>query len=206
MREPAAKEWMDTRLVRAALLAFFGLATSLLAACKLAGPPPAEYVLGTLPEPTARSVPETGLPLVEVKRVQLPDYLDRTAMLERRGNQLLPSSTSRWGERLSVGMTRALAASLADRLPGMFVTATPPLGRPARQVLVDVVAFESRADQRVILVARWSIVDAVSRQILASQQTSLVEAVVGSGDEAIVTAMSRAVEDLAGQIAAGIEL
>jgi uncharacterized lipoprotein YmbA len=102
-------------------------------------------------------------------------------------------------------MTRALAASLAAQLPGMFVFATPPPGRAARQVLVDVVAFESSADQRVTLVARWTIVDGVSRQILTSQETSLIEAIVGEGDEAVVTAMSHAVEDLAGQVAAAVE-
>ncbi|WP_394365076.1 hypothetical protein [Paraburkholderia kirstenboschensis] len=42
-----------------------------------------------------------------MKRVQLPDYLDTTAILERSGNRLIPSSAGWWGERLSVGMTRS---------------------------------------------------------------------------------------------------
>ncbi len=195
---------MGTRIVRTTLFAFCGLAILVLPGCRC-GPPPAEYILGTMPEATATSVAATGLPVVEVKRVQLPDYLDRTDILERRDNELVPSRTSRWSERLSVGMTRALAASLAARLPGMLVTATPAVERPAREVLVDVAAFESRADQRVVLVARWSIVDGVSRQTLSSEQTSLVETIGGTGDRAVVTAMSHAVEDLADRVAAGIE-
>ncbi len=195
---------MQTRIVRTELLASFGLAILVLPACR-SGPPPAEYILGAMPEATATSVPATGLPVVQVKRVRLPDYLDRTDILERRGNELVPSRTSRWGERLSVGMTRALAASLAAGLPGMVVIATPAGGRPAREVLVDVAAFESRADQRVVLVARWSVADGVSRQTLSSEQTSLVEPIGGAGDGAVVTAMSHAVEDLADRVAAGIE-
>jgi uncharacterized protein len=211
MSKPAKFE-TTSRLVRTASLAALGLASALLAACKLAGPPPAEYVLGTTTEPTAtsepaiRSQPTTGLPVVVVKRVQLPDYLDRTAMVERRGNQLVPSSTSRWGERLSVGMTRALASSLAGHLPDMLVTTEPPLERPARQLYVDVVRCESSTAQRwVILVARWKITDGSGEHILTSQQTSLVEALAGADGGAIATAMSRAVEGLAAPIAAGIE-
>jgi uncharacterized protein len=195
---------MQTRIVRTELLAFCSLAILVLPACR-SGPPPAEYILGSMPEATATSTPATGLPVVQVKRVQLPDYLDRTDILERRGNELVPSRTSRWGERLSVGMTRALTASLAARLPGMLVIATPAGGRPAREVVVDVAAFESRADQRVVLVARWSVADRVSRQTLSSEQTSLVEPIGGAGDRAVVTAMSHAVEDLANRVAAGIE-
>ena len=158
-----------------------------------------------MPQAPPKTVPQTGLPVVELKRVQLPDYLDTTDILERRGNQLIPSSTGRWGERLSVGMTRALTASLAARLPGMVVTATPPVERPARQILVDVSAFEPRENHQVVLVARWTILDGVSRQILIAEQASLVEPIAGTDDSGVVAAMSHALEDLAGQIAAGIE-
>ncbi len=157
-----------------------------------------------MPAATETTIPQAGLPVVEVNRVQLPDYLDTTDILERRSNQLVPSPTGRWGERLSVGMTRALTASLAARLPHLVVTATP-LGRPTRQILVDVAAFEPRPDHHVVLVARWTILDGATRQVLTAEQASLVEAIGGEGDDAIVAAMSRAVDDLAGRVAAGIE-
>ncbi len=158
-----------------------------------------------MPAAIATTVPQTGRPVIEVKRVQLPDYLDTTDILERRGNQLVPSPTGRWGERLSVGMTRALMASLAARLPRMVVSATPQSGRPARQILVDVAAFEPTAGHQVVLVARWTITDGAGRQILVAEQTSLVEAIEGTGDSAVVAAMSHALEDLANELAAGIE-
>jgi uncharacterized lipoprotein YmbA len=187
-----------------ALLVFFGTAVFGIAACSLSGPPPAEYVLGAMPAATATTLSQTGLPVVEVKRIQLPDHLDTTDILERRGNQLVPSPTGRWGERLSVGITRALTASLAARLPRLVVTATP-LGRPTRQILVDVAALESRLDHHVVLVARWTILDGATRQVLTAEQASLVEAIEGTGDSAVVAAMSQGLEDLAGQLAAGIE-
>lgn len=204
MKQAAVTARSRRRVFRTALLVFFGTAVFEVAACSLSGPPPAEYVLGAMPAATGTTVPQTGLPVVEVNRVELPDYLDTTDILDRRGNQLVPSPTGRWGERLSVGMTRALIASLAARLPRLLVTATP-LGRPTRQILVDVAAFESRPDHQVVLVARWNIVDGASRQVLTAEQTSLIEAIGGKGDDAIVAAMSRAVDELADRIAADIE-
>ena len=204
MKQAAALACPRKRVSMRAALVFLGAAVLGLAACSLSGPPPALYVLGSMPAATRALVPQTRLPVVEVNRVQLPDYLDTTDILERSGNQLVPSSTSRWGERLSVGMARALVASLASRLPDLVVTATP-VGRPARQILVDVAAFESRPDRRVVLVARWTILDGATRQVLTAEQVSLVEAIEGKGDDWLVAAMSRAVDDLAGRVASGIE-
>ena len=87
----------------------------------------------------------------------------------------------------------------------MAVTMTAPVQQPARQVLVDVGSFEARTDGNVVLVARWSILDGTARKLLAVQRVSLVEPVAGTGDAAVIAAMTRAVEELAGQIAARIE-
>lgn len=205
MSQAAAQSCLERRISRIAVLACFGSALCGVAACGLSGPPPAKYVLGAVPTATATTLSQTGLPVVEVKRIQLPDYLDTTEILERRGNQLVPSPTGRWGERLSIGLSHALTAALAARLPGMVVTATQPVGRPVRQILVDVTAFEATAGHQVILVASWTIADGASRQVLIAEQTSLVEAIAGADDGAVVAAMSRAVDALAAKLAAGIE-
>ena len=202
MKQTAGHACQRSQHDRAARFAVLVAAILAMAACSLSGPPPTEYVLGTMPAATPAIVPNTGLPVIEVKRVQLPDYLDTTDILERKGNELIPRATGRWGERLSVGMTRALTASLAARLPRMVVTATPPLERPARQVLVDVAAFEPREDHQVVLVARWTVAD--NRHVLVTEQVSLVEAIAGTDDRAVVTAMSRALDKLAERLAAGI--
>jgi uncharacterized protein len=173
--------------------------------CGLSGPPPAEYIIGTAPAPASVTTPLTGRPIIEVKPVQLPDYLDTRDLLVRRGNQVVASQSGRWGERLSVGMTRALATSLAARLRGVDVTTAAPVERPTRQVLVDVTTFEASANQEVVLVARWAIIDGPGRSTLLSEQTALTEPVTSMDDSAVVTAMSRAVEDLTSAIATGIE-
>ena len=135
----------------------------------------------------------------------VPDHLDVSDILVRRaGNVVAPSPAGRWGERLSVGVTRAVAAGLVRHLPGFVVTATAPAERPARQVLAEVEAFEPRADGIVVLVARWRVLDGAGRETLAGERVSSAQPVAGTGDGAVVAAMTRAVEGFAERVAAGV--
>ena len=78
-------------------------------------------------------------PVLQLRRVLVPDYLDTTDILLRVGqHELQASHTGRWGERLSVGITHALRADLADRLPKDTVLLGPSADRSARQILVTV--------------------------------------------------------------------
>lgn len=177
-----------------------------LTGCGTAGPPPVTYVLGASAPHATGAESLLGRPVVEVKPVLLPDYLDTADILIRRGQHVVaPSPTGRWGERLSAGMTRALAAALARRLPALVIVASPPVELPARQVQVDVAAFEPRADGAVGLVAQWRVLDGAGRETLTGERVSLDRPVPGLGDAAVVAAMSDAVEALAEHVAAGVE-
>jgi uncharacterized lipoprotein YmbA len=185
------------------------LATMLVlgsAACGMSGPPPVEYVLAAAPAATTATSQVTELPVLQVMTVRLPDYLDTTDLLVRNGNQLTPSKNGRWGERLSVGMTRALASDLAARLPNIVVTTTPSVKSPERRLLVDVSAFEARPDRQVVLAARWTITDGGGHTALLSEQAVLTETAVAMGDDGVVTAMTKAVDALASRIAAQNQL
>ena len=176
-----------------------------LAACGKAGPPPVTYVLGTPATGAQRVEPLTGRPVVEVKPVLVPDYLDVSDILVRQAENIVVSSpTGRWGERLSVGVTRALAAGLVRHLPGLVVTSTAPAERPARQVLAEVEAFEPHAGGSVVLVARWRVLDGPGRETLAGERASSAQPIAGAGDAAVVAAMTRAVEGFAERVAAGV--
>ena len=72
---------------------------------------PSVYILGN-PTPAAVSVTsEDGLPIVAIDTVTVPDYLDSTDIVRHAGsNEVRVSATGKWGERLSVGLTRALVS------------------------------------------------------------------------------------------------
>ena len=134
----------------------------------------------------------------------LPDYLDVSDIMVRRSeNMIAPSPTGQWGERLSVGATRALTSDLQERLSGVLVTNTAPLDRPALQVIAELETFEPQADGTVILVARWRLVDTASHRVLASERVSLTELNSGATDSAMAAGMSRALADLSAHIAPG---
>ena len=176
--------------VRVALSAMFCGLALLPAACAPSGPPPVEYLLGTAPAPAAAANPLKGRQIVEVRPVRLPDYLDTRDLFIRKGSRLIPSATGQWAERLSVGMTRSLALSLGNQLPNMALFTTDPVQRPAHQVLVDVTSFEARADQEVVLAARWTLTDGPGRNSLISQDAVLAEPTGSTTDDAVVNAMN----------------
>ncbi|MFZ6765085.1 PqiC family protein [Pseudoroseomonas sp. WGS1072] len=177
-----------------------------LEGCGSSGPPPTVYVLGGSDPEVPGVEPLTGRAVVEVKPVLVPDYLDVTDLLVRRaGNVVAPSQTGRWGERLSVGATRALAGTLAQRLPGVVIVTAPPAERPARQVLVDLEVFEAQEETDVILIGRWRLLDGAGRETLAGERVSLKEPVAGASDTKIVAAMSRALALFAQRVAIGVK-
>jgi uncharacterized lipoprotein YmbA len=149
-------------------------------------------------------VSQTQLPVVLVERVHLPEYLDTTDLVARKGGELVVSPKGRWGERLSVGFTRSLVDSLSSRSSQWLVTSSTVSGRPARWVEVEVADFGSTGDGQVILSGRWAVLDGSRGERLVAQQVALFEPIDGSGDRAMVYAMSRAVDELAQQIASAI--
>jgi len=193
--------WAPNRVaLRAALLVF----CAGVASCNSVGPAPTEYLLGPPASGTTTTIVQTGLPVVQILPAQLPDYLDSTDLLVRRGNQIVPSETGQWGERLSIGVTRDLVISLAARLPNFAVTASPPLNRPQRQVIVDIASFEARADLQVVLAARWTITDGTRQTVLDTRQVSIATPVATDDDRAVVNAMSDTLTEMTNQIATSI--
>jgi uncharacterized lipoprotein YmbA len=149
---------------------------------------------------------EAGRPIVELKTVTVPDYLDTLDIQLRDGqNALNVSKTGRWGERLSVGVTRALQEDLAKRLSGTVIARSVPSGQPARTLLITVDAFDIMPDGRCVLTARWSVIGIDRYSIAASERASIVTIVPvssdGMKDADVVAAMAAAVDQLADRVA-----
>jgi len=198
IRSSTLARWDLILVLAAGALGLFGCGPSL--------PPRTIYVLGTPAPPVERIEPISARPVIEVKPVLMPDYLDGTDILVRgAGNVMQPSPSGRWGERLSLGATRALAEDLRERLPGYVVTTSAPTAPSSCQLLIDFDSFEQYVNQPVLLIAEWRVLSPASPETLAGERTSITEAVRGSGDSAVVAAMSQALEDLAGRIAAELQ-
>jgi len=146
-------------------------------------------------------------PVLQLQRVLIPDYLDTNDILLRVGaHEIHESATGRFGERLSLGITHALRSDLASRLPLYTIALAQPAERPARQILVNVDAFDVWPTGRCVLVADWTLLDADRRRLLAADRGTFTTAAAGlnPGDGAIVAAMADAVRQLADRIASTV--
>ena len=182
----------------------FWLLAIILASCG-SWPNQQVYVLGSPGEPAAGVRDDAGRRVIEVKRVLVPDYLDSTDITLRTGtNELKASQTGVWGERLSIGITQALAGALTRRVPSAVVVARPPVIRPAVQVLVDVTGLQSTTGGEAVLTGRWTILrlrDGSAPQTVATAQGSFVAQGAGTGDGAVVAAITDVIDQLADRIA-----
>ncbi len=165
-------------------------------------PLPKIYVLGD-PEPeAARPAAPSGAPVIELKPVQVPDYLDSTDIVRRASaNQVVSSPLGQWGERLSVGVTRDLAATLSRRLPGLTIETRASGYAPSRRLLVSVERFEIAPDGRCELAAHWRLTSADGKIQAASEDATFVETAGSGTDAAAAAAMTRALDALAAQLA-----
>jgi len=176
-----------------------------LVAC--ASAPPLHTYLLTPPLRAAAPAPMTALPTerIVIHRVRIPDYLDTTDILLRDGShELKVSATGQWGERLSRGLTRALAADLGDRMPS-YEMSFEASSSAQRSVLINVDALDLWPDGRCAIAASWTIVDHAAPHAVASGSgrfdSSPSGGWMGDADARLVDAMVRAVGKLADAIA-----
>lgn len=172
----------------------------LLAGC---GATPKESFYTLASAPPMESAATTAI-TVHVGPVAIPDEVDRTPMVIRKGPNVVDiDDFHRWAEPLKTGIPRALAANLARELGGARVSS----GRLSNQnadlrVTVDVTRFESSLVEGATLEAAWTV---TPRTGAAIDGRTLARAPAGSGDHAgVASAHSRALEQLSAEIAAAI--
>jgi uncharacterized lipoprotein YmbA len=87
-------------------------------------------------------------PLLVVRAVRLPEYMDRRALVYQSGEaELKKIPDTVWAERPEVAITRWLALQLAADLPDLEVRAfsAEPAGSAAETLYIELDNFEARA-------------------------------------------------------------
>lgn len=135
--------------------------------------------------------------------VTLPRYLDRPQIVTRpTPNQLSVAEYDRWGGRLDDNVARVLAQDLAGHLGTSRVAIFPREQRlpDALQISIDVSRFEQVGESAVELDAQWSLYPP-GRQEPVIGTSRIRVAPKSGGVEAMVAAMSEALDKLAQEIA-----
>jgi len=149
--------------------------------------------------------------VVALEPVDLANYLDRPAVVTRRGPTALQiAENDQWGEQFDVLVSRVLAQDLAAADPRLDIVQMPTAFtvEPARQVIVELSRFDADETGLVRLDAQWQVVRPGQRGPPTDGRSRITEkAAAGSlGPDygSIAEAMSRALATLAREIAAKI--
>lgn len=172
----------------------------LLAGCS--SPEPDYHRLTAVPGAPRRAAAR----VVELRRVELPGYLDRSEIVRAGpGTRLEVLRGIRWGEPLGGMVTRVLAEDLAQRLPGSTVLTDAGAIRLGADAAVeaDVQRFEADPSGAVELWAQVAFRFGPGRPGFA-RSFRLAVPVEGEGAPAVAAAMSVAVGRLADAIAAAL--
>jgi len=180
---------------------FGWLGVSLLSVACFGGARRQIYVLtaATIVPNVAAYPPE--VPALQVEMVLVPAYLDNTEILLRLGpHRLETAPLAHWGERLSLGLTHALAADLNATLPQYRVSLQRTESPAVRLLRVAVDTFDVFPDGHCVLVAEWTIVEKSGAPAPVLGRGTYVTpplAIAHPDAAALVGAMSAAVAELA---------
>ena len=145
-----------------------------------------------------------GIRLIELRRPGLAGYLDRPEIVRAGANyQLRVAGQERWGEPFGDMVGRILAENLSSRLPGASVfTAAGSITADAEVALeLDVQRFDADASGQVILVAQVAVTRGRNRAAATARTVRRTVAPAGPSTSELVAAMSRALGQLADEIA-----
>lgn len=170
------------------------------------------YQLSPLQNRTAitRDASPDKTEMIAIGPVHIPDYLDRPQIVTRAGkHELRLSEFDRWAGSLESDVTRVLVENISGLLPDDHFSVVPWIPYLESQVPssyrveVNVDRFEGTLGDSVLLKAQWMVL-ANNRSMLLERESLIREQINGDSYDALVGAMSSALEKLSSDISGGI--
>jgi uncharacterized lipoprotein YmbA len=182
----------------------FGVGVTLaLAACASA---PLHYY--TLVAPAGESAGASaatnvpGLPF-ELLPVSVPAQVDQPQLVVRQGGQgVALLNGERWIAPLADEVRGALSADLARELRSQDVSGLPGNDKPLLRIKLDLRRFDSQPGSYALIEGNWSVHVLHGGHDRTLACSSRISETVGPGYDALVQGHQRAIQQLAGQIAA----
>ncbi len=206
-------KWIEMKNIRLDQRQLFtlGLLMVILTGCA-SSPSSKFYQLNSSQNSTSITLdasPERDL-IIAMGLVRVPDYLDRPQIVTRAGNnELKLSEFHRWAGSLENDVTRVLVEDIysllaADRFSVVRWTPYSESQVPASyRVEVLLERFEGTLGDSVLLKAQWEVFSP-NRSLLLKRESLIREQINGGSYDALVAAMSSALERLSRDIAGGI--
>lgn len=139
----------------------------------------------------------------DLSPVRVPAQVDQPQLVVREGGQRLAVLESdRWIAPLGDEVHAALAAALVRDLPGQDLTGVAGSTPAMLHIRVDLRRFDSAPGSYATIEAAWSVLAGKAPSATSLVCTSSISEPVGQGYDALVQGHQRAIDRLAGEIAA----
>ena len=158
--------------------------------------------------PSGSGAPFDGNVSVGLGPVTIPDYLDRPQIVTRTNqNSILLAEFDRWAEPLSGTITRTLAENLSFLLHTDNVIPYPWPGsvEVSYQVLVELFRFDGILGEKAVLDVQWSVLGKKGKKVLLLKRSVFVEPTREVSFAALVSAESRALDNLSREMVSAIK-
>lgn len=188
-------------------IGLFGLLILVLIGCRSSIP----VTYYTLQPQATNPLPGVGKPVgqlsIGIGPLSLPDYLDRPALVTRSSpNQVQIREAHRWAGTLKDEVLRALSENLGNLTDARRVEVLPWSAQfsPDVRVRISIRAFEGEPGGTVNLAADWWISEPGAGGQPELNKAVIEEPVTANNIEALVAAMSRALDELSRQVAESV--
>lgn len=181
----------------------------LLSACIGGGSPPTHFFnLSPVPPSGGRTASLKGPPL-QIRDIQLPPAVDRQEMvLNGPGTQVKVLGEDRWAAPLTGLVRNALTTDLRQRLGDSAVLspgAPSPSSGGLQVLILSAQQFSADANGEVTLDTDWSVGRGNPPKVAISKHATIHVNAGSAQPQAVAEGMSRALGELADQIAAALQ-
>ena len=143
---------------------------------------------------------------IGIMPVRLPGYLDRPALIERRGVEVLPRPFSAWAAPLDQQFSRVLVENLQRTWPASEIAIFPwrRSFAPDQRLDIDVARFEIENGE-ALLHARWRVLGTNGNGAGPGGESRIRVPVAAEDDQARVTALSAALGRFSAEVASALD-
>lgn len=144
---------------------------------------------------------------IYLQSINFPDYLDRPQMVLRKDAVTLDRQEfERWGERLNTSFERVFKENLEMRLASAKVLSKKTFSAMVfdYQLAVEVIRFDTNAQQQAILQLNWTLLNGAGNKLLFTSSEVITVPINADNFHARVEAQSEAIAILADKVAVQI--
>jgi hypothetical protein len=174
----------------------------LLSAC-LSTPPTQFYVLETLSEPPSSSTTTERKRQIGIGPVSIPTLLERKQIVTRLpDNSVKIAEFHQWASPLKDNVAQVLTHNLATLQAGDLIRTYPwsAYGTVDYRIIIDIIRFDTRAEQSVNFEANWAIMNEKNHTLLSNGRSKIEHPLDDPSYPSVIKALSKILSEFSQEL------